>query len=99
LVLAYYESGASIDSRWNMLSQGAQQLFGDETAFQQYWSQFSSVSSRNEHPVLKNTDGSVSVPADVTVNQGGPGSPGSHHKNLRVVQENGHLYIDADTRF
>ncbi|HVV20800.1 MAG TPA: serine/threonine-protein kinase [Pseudonocardiaceae bacterium] len=99
MVLDYYRSDASVDSRWNMLSPGAQAQFGSESAFQQYWSQFSSVSSRGEHPVQKNSDGSVTVPADVTVNQGGPGSPGTHHKELRVVQEDGRLLIDADTRF
>jgi serine/threonine protein kinase len=95
LIIDYY---SSLDAgRWAMLSENGRAAFGDEAAFQQYWSQFKSVSSRNARGVTANEDGSVNVPVDVTYTAQ-DGADRQEHKVLRVINLNGQLLIDAEAR-
>ncbi|HKN99800.1 MAG TPA: protein kinase [Pseudonocardiaceae bacterium] len=97
LVINYFGSG-SPDSRWAMLTPGAQAVFGSEAAFEQYWSQFSEVSSEHAQGVSPNADGSVEVPVEVHYTSGTDQSTSTQHKRLRVVQENGRLLIDDNAK-
>lgn len=96
LVIDYYVGLSDPASVWADLSTGGQQIFGDQSAFQRYWGQFSTVSAANAQGVTTNTDGSVNVPVDVTYGSGS--NTQVVHKVLRVIQQNGRLLIDADTR-
>jgi hypothetical protein len=97
-VLAFYSTSVLVSDPtqgWNMLSTGAQSVYGSEPAFAAYWQQYQQISSSGEHPVQQNPDGSVQVPADVVY---GP-HQGSQttHLSLRVVQVGGQLLLDGDT--
>lgn len=97
-VLAFYSTSVLVSDPmqgWNMLSTGAQSVYGSEAAFAAYWAQYAQISSSGEHPVSPNPDGSVQVPADVVY---GP-HQGSQttHLSLRVVQVGGQLLLDGDT--
>jgi hypothetical protein len=92
LVINYYNGFSNPESAWQMLSPTAQAVYGSLPAFEQHWGQYKSVSASNATGVTPNSDGSVNVPVDVTTD----GS--SSHKTVRVVQENGQLLIDGDTR-
>lgn len=96
LIVNYYGAGSAA-SRFAMLTPGAQAAFGGAAAFDQYWGQFSQVSSAHAIGVTKNADGSVNVPIDVTYTTGTGADEHTTqaHKVLRVVQENGSLLIDA----
>ncbi|HEX3590352.1 MAG TPA: serine/threonine-protein kinase [Pseudonocardiaceae bacterium] len=96
LVIAYFGSGSPA-ARWAMLTPGAQAEFGSETAFDQYWAKFSQVSSEHAVGVSPNADGSVEVPVEVHYTSSDQ-STSTQHRRLRVVQENGHLYIDDDAK-
>jgi hypothetical protein len=83
--------------RFGLLTPGAQAAFGGMNGFEQYWGQFSQLSSAHAIGVSTNADGSVAVPIDVTYTTG-TGSAATtrfQHQTLRVVQENGRLLIDA----
>jgi serine/threonine protein kinase len=96
LVINYYNGVSDPSSAWQMLSPGAQAAFGSEQQFQQYWSQFSSVSARNAFGVTENADGSVDVPVDVSYS-GGSGNEATK-RHLRVTSIGGRLFIDSDPR-
>ncbi len=99
-VLSFYSTSVLITDPtqgWAMLSPaGRSYYYGSETQFASYWQQFTQVSSAHETGLTTNSDGSVQCPADVTY---GPfqGSQ-THHMNVRVIQVDGQLYIDSDTR-
>ncbi|HEX4705816.1 MAG TPA: protein kinase [Pseudonocardiaceae bacterium] len=96
-VVNYFGDLANPAARFQLLTPGAQAAFGGMTGFQNYWGQFSQLSSAHAIGVTKNSDGSVNVPIDVTYTTGtGPGaSTSTAHRALRVVEENNVLLIDA----
>jgi serine/threonine protein kinase len=96
LIVDYYGAGSSA-GRFAMLTPGAQAAFGGQAGFDQYWGQFSQVSSAHAQGVTANADGSVNVPIDITYTTGTGADEHSSqtHKVLRVVRENGSLLIDA----
>jgi hypothetical protein len=97
LVVDYFGSLPDTAGRWAKLTPGAQAAFGGLSGFQQYWGQFSQLSSAHAIGVTTNADGSVNVPIDVTYTTGTGTSTATHttHTQVRVVQENGVLLIDA----
>jgi serine/threonine protein kinase len=97
LVVDYFSHLSDTAGRWAKLTPGAQAAFGGLSGFQQYWGQFSQLSSANANGVTVNKDGSVNVPIDVTYTTGTGPNTATHgqHEQLRVVQENGVLLIDA----
>jgi hypothetical protein len=96
-VVAYFGNFGSPGYRFSLLTPGAQAAFGGLTGFENYWSQFTQLSSAHAIGVTLNSDGSVNVPIDVTYTTGtGPGaSTQTQQRIVRVVQENGKLLIDA----
>jgi serine/threonine protein kinase len=92
LVINYYNGFSNPTAAWQMLSPGGQAAYGSQQAFAQHWGQYKSVSASHATGVTPNSDGSVNVPVDVVTD----GS--SAHKTVRVVQQNGQLLIDGDTR-
>jgi eukaryotic-like serine/threonine-protein kinase len=95
-VLDYYSSSTSLGQRWGMLSPFAQAQFGSQDAFNQYWSQFTNVSSANAQGVSTNGDLSLSVPCDVSYTSAA--GPRSEHRNIRVTMINGQMFIDSEAR-
>lgn len=96
LVIDYYAGMTNPASVWSDLSAGGQQIFGGESAFERYWGQFPVVYAAHAQGVTPNPDGSVNVPVDITYGNGSRTQ--DTHKVLRVIQQNGRLLIDADTR-
>ncbi|TCO46725.1 serine/threonine-protein kinase [Actinocrispum wychmicini] len=92
LVINYYGSGDAA-TRWAMLTPQGQATYGGLEQFQQYWSAYPQLSSRNANGVTPNQDGSVTVPVDVTYANGN-----QQHKQVRVVRTGGQLKIDSDTK-
>jgi serine/threonine protein kinase len=96
LVINFYNSLADPQAAWAMLSANSQRSFGSQSAFQQYWSQFSPVSGAHAYGVTPNADGSVNVPVDVTYST--PAGSQQTHKVLRVIQQDNQLLIDTETQ-
>jgi eukaryotic-like serine/threonine-protein kinase len=96
LVIDYYGNFSNAAARWGMLSSNAQNQFGGQEAFNEYWSQFTDVSSENARGVTPNDDGSLNVPVDVTYSRG----DGTERvkRNVRVTRENGRIVIDSLAR-
>ncbi|MFL6119426.1 serine/threonine-protein kinase [Actinophytocola sp.] len=92
-VINYYNSSSSLDQRWAMLSPYAQAQFGGRAGFDQWWSQYTSVSSSDSNDVRKNPDGSLDVPATVTYTSATGSS--SERRRVRVTVLNGNLLIDS----
>ena len=92
LIIDYYGSAAPA-TRWAALTPEAQQAYGSEDAFTQYWASYPQLSSRNARNVRLNQDGSVTVPVDVTYASGN-----QQHKEIRVVKVGGQLKIASDTK-
>ena len=98
MALTYFSSSSSIDARWNLLTPGAQSVFGSKDAFERYWGQYSKVSSLVADGAGTNSDGSsVHLHVEFTVTQGG-GQPQNVNVTIRVVQENGQLLVDSNTK-
>ncbi len=101
-VLAFYNTSDLVSAPstgWALLTSNAQSYYGSESAFTSYWAQYSQVSSSGEHPVSRNTDGSVQVPADVAYGTTSSSSSQTEHLSLRIIQNSdGQLMIDSDTR-
>ncbi len=96
LVIDYYNGLDDPESAWQMLSPAAQQSFGSQAAFREYWSRYERVSARNAQGVTVNDDGSVDVPVDVTyVNDG---SSRQEQQVLRVTRIDGQLLIASEAR-
>jgi hypothetical protein len=89
-LLKYFGEKGS-DQAWSMLTPAAQQVFGTQTAFAQYWSQFQKDIPANVARADKgaNADGSV----DMYVNMGSLG-----RRSFRVVNAADGMKIDADTK-
>ena len=89
-------SDGSPSSAWNMLTPAAQQVYGSESAFENYWTQnpvtkWSSVSGAGDGA---NADGSVDMSVGNVTNAGH-----SRSVSLRVVVgSSGKLLIDSDTK-
>jgi serine/threonine protein kinase len=96
LVINYFGDVQNAAGRWAMLSPNAQNQFGGQDAFNQYWAGFTNVSSQNATGVTPNPDGSVNVPCDVTYTT----ASGSkvEHRVVRVTRINGVLLIDSLAR-
>ncbi|MGH3999752.1 MAG: protein kinase domain-containing protein [Pseudonocardiaceae bacterium] len=96
LVIDYYNGLDNPSATWQMLSPAARASFGSEPDFQLYWSRYSSVSARNAFGVTNNPDGSVTVPVDVVYDT----TNGTQvvKRQLRVIQQEGQLFIDSDPR-
>ena len=95
-VLDYYADIANSAKRWGMLSVNGQAEFGDEAAFQEYWSRYTDVSSSNAYGVTPNADGSVNVPVDVTYTTAA--GPKQEKRTVRVTRLNGALVIDGPAK-
>jgi hypothetical protein len=100
LIVHFFNDLTDPGAMWALLTPGAQAVYGNLAGFQQYWGTFSDVSGAHAQGVTPNSDGSVNVPIDVTYTTGDGASKSTNqsHKVLRVVQEGGHLLIDADTK-
>jgi eukaryotic-like serine/threonine-protein kinase len=92
-MIDYYSSNTSIGERWAMLSPFGQAQFGSQEAFNQYWSQYPSVSSKEARVDNANADGSRQVSCTVTNGDGG-----STRKTVRITEIDGQLRIDSDAR-
>jgi serine/threonine protein kinase len=96
LVIDYFGDVQNAAGRWAKLSPHAQALFGGQEGFNEYWSQYTDVSSANAIGVTPNADGSVMVPVDVTyITEAGPKT---EKKTVRVTRINGTLLIDSDAK-
>ncbi|GHF18433.1 serine/threonine protein kinase [Amycolatopsis deserti] len=89
-VVKAYLDGSGSAQAWNLLTPAAQEVFGSQQAFQQYWSEhkiqgYSSIRADNG----ANADGS----ADMYVSIDGVG-----RISWRVVSTSGGLRIDSDTK-
>ncbi|MCU1682447.1 MAG: serine/threonine protein kinase [Amycolatopsis sp.] len=89
-VLKYFGEKGS-DLAWTMLTPAAQEVFGNQTAFAQYWSQFQKDIPAKTARADKglNADGSVDMYVDM-------GSLG--RRSFRVVSTADGLKIDANTK-
>jgi serine/threonine protein kinase len=96
LVINYFGDVQNAGGRWGMLTTHAQALFGGQEAFNQHWSQFTSVSSANANGVTPNDDGSVTVPVDVTYTT--DAGPKTEHRTIRVTRVAGVLLIDSEAK-
>ncbi|MPZ66547.1 MAG: protein kinase [Pseudonocardiaceae bacterium] len=93
LVIDYYNGLDDPDSAWQLLSPSAQQSFGSQAAFGDYWAQYEQVSARNAQGVTRNDDGSVDVPVDVSY-----GDSRQEKRVLRITSQDGLLLIDSEAR-
>jgi len=96
LVINYFGDVQNAAGRWGMLTAHAQALFGGQDAFNQYWSQFTSVSSADAQGVTPNADGSVTVPVSVTYTTAA--GPKTEQKTIRVTRVAGQLLIDSEAK-
>jgi eukaryotic-like serine/threonine-protein kinase len=92
-MIDYYSSNTSAGERWAMLSPFGQAQFGSQDAFNQYWSQYPTVSSKEAHVDNANADGSREVSCTVTY-----GGGSSTRKTVRITEIDGQLRIDSDAR-
>jgi eukaryotic-like serine/threonine-protein kinase len=95
-VLDYYGNLPDPAGRWAKLSAYAKSLYGSEQEFQEYWSQFTNLSSGNAYGVTKNADGSVNVPVDVTYTTAS--GPKQEKRTVRVTVINGAMLIDSEAK-
>ncbi|AXB48471.1 serine/threonine-protein kinase [Amycolatopsis albispora] len=93
-VIDFYNLPGGAAASWAMLTPAGQADYGSAAAFEQYWQQFKSVSSKGAtaYKRANNEDGSVDI--KVTVSHSG----GSVEKVVRVVAVNGQLYVDTNTK-
>jgi serine/threonine protein kinase len=91
-VIDFYAGMNNPQATWAMLSKQGQAVYGDQQAFEQYWSQYKQASASHARGVTPNADGSVNVPVDVNY------GTKQEHKVLRVIIEDGRLAIDSDTK-
>ncbi len=100
MVVNYFGNLGDPGTRFGLLTPGAQAAFGGISGFTQYWSQYTQLSSAHAIGVTTNSDGSVTVPIDVTytTGTGASATTATHHYALRVVQESGRLLIDYVAR-
>jgi serine/threonine protein kinase len=96
LVINYFGDVQNAAGRWGMLTAHAQALFGGQDAFNQYWSQFTAVSSADAQGVTPNADGSVTVPVTVTYTTAT--GPKTEQKTIRVTRVGGQLLIDSEAK-
>ncbi|WP_239154032.1 serine/threonine-protein kinase [Amycolatopsis sp. FDAARGOS 1241] len=90
-VIDFYSFPENTEAAWGMLTTAAQQVYGNKQAFSQYWQQFKSVSSRGARGAF-NTDGSVNITVTVVF------PDHTESRVLRVINSNGQLLIDANTK-
>ncbi|MGB3444521.1 MAG: serine/threonine-protein kinase [Actinophytocola sp.] len=95
-VIDYFNEVQNAPGRWGMLTPHAQALFGGQDAFNEYWAQFTNVSSSDATGVTPNADGSVMVPVNVTYTT--EAGPKTEHKTIRVTRVNGQLLIDSEAK-
>jgi eukaryotic-like serine/threonine-protein kinase len=92
-VIDYYNSFDNPNARWAMLSSNAQAQWGDQAAFNQYWSQYTNISGQDADGVTPNEDGSLNVPVTVNYTKGDGTSQDRFF--VRVTRENGQVVIDS----
>jgi hypothetical protein len=96
-VIAFYSKvNSDPASAWAMLTADAQAVYGDQGAFQTFWSQhpLSGYGGANAYKRANNDDGSVDI--QITLEHKG-GSPET--KTVRVIDSGGgNLQISGDTR-
>jgi serine/threonine protein kinase len=92
-VIDYYGTSLSPEQRWAILSPYAQQLFGGQEAFNQYWAQYPQVSSKEAHVDKANDDGTREVSCTVTYGDGQ-----SSRKTVRITMIDGQLRIDSEAK-
>ncbi|WP_326837884.1 serine/threonine-protein kinase [Amycolatopsis rhabdoformis] len=90
-VIDFYSFPEGLASAWGMLTPAAQQVYGSQQAFAQYWSQYKSVSSKQARGSY-NADGSVTISVTVVF------PDHSEARNVRVVSSGGQILIDANTK-
>jgi serine/threonine protein kinase len=93
-VVSFYSFPDGLSAAWTMLTPAAQQVYGNEQAFDTYWNQFKSVSCKS---AVASDNGDKSVTISINVNGHGPDK--TENKKLRVVDSGGTLLIDSDTRY
>jgi serine/threonine protein kinase len=85
-----YITGVGSDGAWNMLTPGAQSVFGSEQAFQTYWAQHKINGYRSIRADKgRSPDGSVTMYVDID---------GAGRVGWRVANTDAGMRIDADTR-
>ncbi|MEQ0557633.1 protein kinase [Amycolatopsis sp. NEAU-NG30] len=90
-VIAFYSFPEGAAASWAMLTPAAQQVYGSQEAFNEYWSKFKSVSAKRASGAF-NDDGSVTITATVVF----PDHEEQH--SFRIVNSGGQLLIDAQTK-
>lgn len=90
-VIDFYSFPQAAAAAWSMLTPAAQQVYGTQDTFNQYWAKFQSVSSKGARGA-DNADGSVTI--TVTVNF----PDHSEARTFRVISSGGQLLIDSDTK-
>ncbi|OLF19065.1 hypothetical protein BU204_03755 [Actinophytocola xanthii] len=95
-VIDYFGTFENPTARWNMLSSNAQAQFGGQAAFNEYWSKFTGLSSRQAQMARDNGDGSLTFSVIVTYTRGD--GTEEHQREVRVTRENGQIVIDSLAR-
>ncbi|MEU0537805.1 protein kinase [Amycolatopsis tolypomycina] len=90
-IIAFYDFPGGAAASWSMLTPAAQQVYGSQDAFTEYWSRFKSVSAKRASGAY-NDDGAVTITATVVF----PDHEESH--SFRIVNSGGQLLIDAQTK-
>ncbi|WP_329073313.1 serine/threonine-protein kinase [Amycolatopsis sp. NBC_01480] len=90
-VIDFYSFPQAAAAAWSMLTPAAQQVYGTQDTFNQYWGKFQSVSSKRASGAY-NADGSVTI--TVTVNF----PDHSEARSFRVISSGGQLLIDSNTK-
>jgi eukaryotic-like serine/threonine-protein kinase len=90
-IIGFYDFPGGAANSWSMLTPAAQQVYGSQDAFNEYWSKFKSVSAKRASGAY-NDDGSVTITATVVF----PDHEEPH--SFRIVNSGGQLLIDAQTK-
>ncbi|MGW7536492.1 serine/threonine-protein kinase [Amycolatopsis sp. NPDC054798] len=90
-VVNFYSFPQGAAASWGMLTPAAQSTYGSQSDFNQYWSQFTSVSAKNARGAY-NADGSVTITATVVF------PDHTEVRTFRVISSSGQLLIDSATK-
>ncbi|MEV6444565.1 protein kinase [Amycolatopsis sp. NPDC051716] len=90
-VIAFYDFPSGTAASWGMLTLAAQQVYGSQDAFTEYWSKFKSVGAKRASGAY-NDDGSVTITATVVF------PDHEESRSFRIVNSGGQLLLDAQTK-
>ncbi|MET7997415.1 protein kinase [Amycolatopsis sp. NPDC005232] len=90
-VIDFYGFPQDTAASWAMLTPAAQQVYGNQAAFDQYWQQFGNVSSKSARGSY-NADDSVNMTVTVVF------PDHTESRAFRVVNSGGQILIDSNTK-